>query len=83
MNKRVHGTVISLLFYLILINMGLIDLPRLGLYLSLAVVYPSVYSGLLKEGSMTFRIVFFALSIIIAIIAGLFIPSVIIQGGFS
>jgi hypothetical protein len=58
------------------------DLPRMGLYLFLALIYPSVMSVVLKEGSLNFRIVFFSLSLIISILAGLFLPFVIIQGGF-
>jgi len=82
MNKLISVLIQSLFYYLILINLSLMDLPRMGLYLFLALIYPSVMSVVLKEGSLNFRIVFFSLSLIISILAGLFLPFVIIQGGF-
>lgn len=81
MNKVTFG-IISLFYYLIVINVALIDLPRLGFYLFMALIYPALTSVLLKEGSMEFRAVFFMLSLIVAILAWLFGPYLIIQGGF-
>jgi len=80
--SKINGAVFSLVYYLLIINIALIDLPRLGLYLFFALIYPALLSVVLKEGSVNFRIVFFFLSFIIAILAGLLGPTVIIQGGF-
>jgi len=82
MNKHVSTFVISGFYYLILINIALVDIPRLGLYLFLAIIYPSVVTILLKDASRDAQIVFFALSLLIAIIMALFGPDVIYQGGF-
>lgn len=80
--NRIKFGVISLFYYLIIINVALIDLPRLGFYLFIALMYPAFTSVVLKEGPMEFRIVFFFLSLMVAVIAWLFGPFIIIQGGF-
>lgn len=81
MNKR-FLLILSLFYYLIIINVALIDIPRLGLYLFMALIYPAAAAVMLQEGSGTFRSVFFFFSLIIAAIAWLLGPYLIIQGGF-